>query len=351
MASSDAATPVDDGLTLIGDEVREEVRDAVDTATAIGATATRGAANPRSLLTGDQRAALVARLGAAVRLDEPMRRHTTLKIGGPADALVAPTHIDDVRWVAQFARDHALPMTVVGGGSNLLVRDGGIRGLALSTDGLRALQIEGTRVVVEAGVTTGKLLSVALAHELGGVEFLGGVPGTVGGGLIMNAGTYMGEFTNVVTEVTSVSLATGALVARDHAACGFGYRTSLLGRGELVVAATLALVPRPRADMEAEIRALRQRRHEREPKKVSSAGSIFKNPAGDFAGRLIEACGLKGTQIGGALCSPVYANWLVNVGGARAADLLALIDLVRNNVAEVHGIQLQLEVKVVGDES
>src|SRR5690606_23502500 len=142
----------------------------------------------------------------------------------------------------------------------------------------------------------------------GGVEFLGGVPGSAGGGMIMNAGTYLGEFKDVTTEVRSVRLTDGALVARDRAACGFVYRGSDLPAGEVVVEADLRLSPRPRAAIEADVRALRDRRHAREPKKVGNAGSIFKNPPGDYAGRLIEAAGLKGTRVGGALCSPVHAN-------------------------------------------
>ena len=340
--TSSGHAPIDDGIVLVGDERPD--RDEPLTATA--------QANPNSKLTTAQREAIAQRFGAAARFDEPMRRHTTLKIGGPADAFVAPASIADVQWLVGFALAETLPFTVVGGGSNLLVRDGGIRGVVLSTDGLRALEVrEGGVMHVQAGVSTGKVLSVALAHDLGGVEFLGGVPGTVGGGLIMNAGTYVGEFKDVVASVESVNLATGELVCRDNAACGFVYRNSKLGRGELVVGAQLALRPRPRAEMDAEIRALRQRRHEREPKKVSSAGSIFKNPPGDFAGRLIEACGLKGTQIGDAVCSPVHANWLVNLGGARAADLLALIELVRHEVAQTHGVALELEVKLVGEDA
>jgi UDP-N-acetylmuramate dehydrogenase len=189
-----------------------------------------------------------------------------------------------------------------------------------------------------------------MKHDLGGVEFLGGVPGSIGGGLIMNAGTYLGELKDVTTEVVSVRLSDGAIVRRDNPACGFRYRHSDLPPTEVVVAASLGLSPRPRAEIDAEVRSLRQRRHDREPKKVASAGSIFKNPSGDFAGRLIEAAELKGSRVGDAVCSPVHANWLVNVGRATATDLLALIDLVRRRVHDVHGVHLEMEVKVIGDD-
>jgi UDP-N-acetylmuramate dehydrogenase len=261
-----------------------------------------------------------------------------------------PESVAELQAVVTLCVARGIPMLSIGGGSNLVVRDGGIRGVVIATRNLRAIELVGpTTMEVEAGVSTGKVLSVATRAELGGVEFLGGVPGSVGGGMIMNAGTYLGEFTDVTTEVRSVRLADGALVRRDHAACGFVYRGSDLPPDEIVCAATLELTPRPRADIEADVAGLRKRRKEREPTGVHNSGSTFKNPPGDFAGRLIEAAGLKGTRVGAAECSPVHANWLVNTGGASAADLLALIDLVRARVREVHGIELVLEVKVVGE--
>ena len=202
---------------------------------------------------------------------------------------------------------------------------------------------------VQAGVSTGKVLALALKHDLGGIEFLGGVPGSVGGGLIMNAGTYLGELKDVTTRVDSIRLVDGEPVSRDTAQCGFRYRHSDLPPDEIVVGAELVLRPRPRAEIEAEVRALRKRRSEREPKKVASNGSTFKNPPNDFAGRLIEAAGCKGWQEGDAVCSPVHANWLVNTGHATAAQLLALIARVRAEVVRVHGLELELEVKIIGE--
>jgi len=311
--------------------------------------ALRAVVNPS--LTPDDRALLSELAGAHVRFDEPMSRHTTLKIGGPADAWFAPAAIDELMAVVAACARRGIRMTPVGGGSNLLVRDGGIRGVAMATRNLRGLErIGATGVRVEAGVSTGKLLSSVTGWELGGLEFLGGVPGSVGGGLVMNAGTYLGEFTNVTTEVRSVKLCDGELVVRDHDACGFVYRGSALPPDEVVVEGRLELRPRPRADIEADVRGLRDRRREREPQKVSNAGSVFKNPAGDYAGRLIEATGLKGTRVGGAECSPVHANWFVNTGTATAADMLELIRIARARVEEVHGVRLELEWKVIGDD-
>jgi len=241
-------------------------------------------------------------------------------------------------------------MSVVGGGSNLIVRDGGVRGVIINSGRLRKLElVPPTTIRVEAGVSTGKVLSLALKNELGGIEFLGGVPGSVGGGMIMNAGTYLGEFKDVTTWVESVRLADGELIRRANAACGFRYRNSDLPASEIVVGAELALRPRPRAELDAEVKALRKRRGEREPKKVASNGSTFKNPPNDFAGRLIEVAGCKGWHEGDAVCSPVHANWLVNTGHATAAQMLALIERVRAEVMRVHGITLELEVKIIGD--
>lgn len=339
-SSNPASVPAEavDNIKLIGDE---ELDDGAPVAVA----------NPHSILDEPARAALRDMLGDGVRFDEPMRRHTTLKIGGPADVYAQPATAAEVSALARWCQTARLPLTVVGGGSNLLVRDGGVRGIVLGTGRLRGLElVPPSTIRVAAGVSTGKVLSLALKHELGGIEFLGGVPGSVGGGLIMNAGTYLGEFKDVTTWVESVRLSDGELVRRDNAACGFRYRHSELPPTEIVVGAELALRPRPRAEIEAEVKSLRKRRSEREPKKVASNGSTFKNPPNDFAGRLIEAAGCKGWHEGDAICSPVHANWLVNQGSATASQLLRLIERVRAEVVRVHGLELELEVKIIGED-
>lgn len=302
-------------------------------------------------MNDDDRAWLRRVAGDQVSFDVPMARRTTLRIGGPADAWLEPRDVETLSAIARLCAERGLPMWPVGSGTNLLVRDGGIRGVVVATRGLRELERLGdTGVRVQAGVSTGRLLSAATRWELGGVEFLGGVPGSVGGGLVMNAGTYLGEFVDVVREVVSVRLADGTIVRRDGAACGFRYRGSDLPADEVAVEAVLELRARPRADIEADVRALKQRRAEREPKRVANAGSIFKNPPGDYAGRLIEVAGCKGERVGAAECSPVHANWLVNLGGATSEDMLALIERVRARVRDVHGVELELEVKIAGED-
>jgi UDP-N-acetylmuramate dehydrogenase len=304
-----------------------------------------------SLLTAADRELLGELCGGAARFDEPMARHTTLGVGGPADAWVTPRDVGALTAVLAACRERGLPVVAVGGGSNLLVRDGGVRGVVIATRELAELaRVGATGVRVGAGVPTVKLLGQAARWDLGGLEFLAGIPGSVGGALFMNAGTPAGEIGSAVASVTSIALADGSPIVRPAADCGFGYRRSALGRGEIVVGAELALAPRPRAEIEADLRERKARREGREPRKVGVSGSTFKNPPGDYAGRLIEAAGLKGARVGGAECSPVHANWLVNAGGATAADLLALVARVRARVAEVHGVDLELEVRVLGEE-
>ena len=289
-----------------------------------------------------------------VTFDEPMARHTTLRIGGPVDAWAAPGSIAALERLRAACHARGIVSRGFGSGSNLLVRDGGIRGCAITLKLLSGVRVEqrrddGADLWLEAGASTGKVLSFATRENLGGVEFLGGVPGTVGGGMIMNAGTYLGEFKDVTTEVHAVD-ATGALVVRDNASCGFRYRHSDIPALDVVTGARLQLKTRPRAEIDAAVRELRDRRKSREPHGVPNAGSVFKNPPNEFAGRLIEACGLKGRRVGGAEVSPVHANWLVNADGATAKDFLALVEIVRAAVVERFAIRLELEVKVVGEE-
>lgn len=289
-----------------------------------------------------------------LRFDEPMGCHTTLRIGGPADAWIAPGTLAAVQRVRRLCAQAGLPCRALGAGSNLLVRDGGVRGVLLASERLRRLsfatpEADGTtEVYVESGVATGKLLSQATRLSLGGVEFLGGVPGSIGGGLVMNAGTYLGEFKDVTVRVDSVD-ERGELQERPAAACGFVYRGSALPPAEFIVAGHLRLPPRPRPEIEQVVRALRDRRREREPHGFPNAGSIFKNPPGDFAGRLIEACGLKGTRVGDAEVAVAHANWILNVDKASAQDVLQLIELVRHAVAAKFQVELELEVKVMGE--
>jgi UDP-N-acetylmuramate dehydrogenase len=299
-----------------------------------------------------------------VRFDEPMARHSTLRIGGPADVWVAPAAWSDLARLRQLCAERGIVTRAYGSGSNLLVRDGGIRGVAVSLKLLNEIgevargasvttigeREEWVEIECGAGASTGKLLGFATRAELGGLEFLGGVPGTVGGGMIMNAGTYLGEFKDV-TRIVYCIAERGEVIERPAEECGFAYRHSSIPPSDIVVGARLRLPRRSRVEIEKAVRDLRDRRKAREPHGVPNAGSIFKNPPNDYAGRLIEQCGLKGRRVGGAEVSPVHANWLVNADGATARDMLGLVEIVRAAVVERFGITLELEVKVVGEDS
>lgn len=296
------------------------------------------------------RDALRAALRGRVAFDEPMSRHTSLRVGGPADALAWPCDVDDVRALCAWCAHEHVPLVAIGAGSNLLVRDGGVRGVVLATGDLRELaRTSDTTVRCGAGVRDGRLLVECAAWGLSGIEFLAGIPGTVGGGVAMNAGTRRGEFAGVVARVTTVG-PDGRVHERDREACGFSYRATALPAGEVVVAADLSLTPRPRDAIKADVAAIQAERASREPREGDKAGSIFKNPPGDHAGRLIEACGLKGRREGGAEISPAHANWIVSAGGATARDVLALVDRARAEVASRFAVTLEVEVRVVGEE-
>lgn len=285
-----------------------------------------------------------------LKLDEPLARHTTFGIGGPADFWIEPPSEAELRSALAVAHEHRVPVTIFGGGSNLLVQDGGVRGLVISTCGLRAVErLPNAQVRAGAGVPTSRLVAAARDEGLGGLERLTGVPGTIGGAVIMNAGTALGEIKDIVVEVASLSLAGGELVHRPAKDCGFVYRGSSLPPDEVVVAVVLGLRPRPQSIIEAEIDSLRRRRDHHEPRGVGSAGSTFKNPPNEFAGHLIEESGLKGTKVGGAQVSPVHANWIVNTGGATSADVLELVERVRKTVKAKTGVPLELEIRVIGE--
>ena len=307
--------------------------------------------------------------------DEPLSKRTTFGIGGPADLLAIAKTDDDVTAVLAFVRDRGLPLFVLGGGSNLLVRDGGIRGVVLSLHGgLAALSIseEGKRIDVGAGCTYPRLTRTAL--ELGWPSAVGwmGTPGQVGGALIMNAGSRWGEIKDVVVEVTTAS-ADGIAVV-PAAACAFAYRTSVFQQratsfdtpfdtsntsadpklSRVVLTRAILRCDNSRTEKADELntqaRELLARRHKTQPK-LRSAGSLFKNPPGDFAGRLIEASGLKGFTVGQAQVSTVHANFVVNLGGASARDVVAVADHVIATVQQQQGVTLEWEVRRIGAEA
>ncbi len=280
--------------------------------------------------------------------DAQMAPRTAIRIGGPADLLVRPRDPDDlVRLLAACAR-RSVPVTILGGGANMLVADRGIRGavVRLPVD-FGEEEAEGTRLVLSAGAPTSRLVARTQAAGLVGCEFIAGIPGTLGGAVAMNAGTRIGEMKDVVTRV-EVATAEGLrwLGAAD---LGFAYRTCRLPLGGVLTRIELRLREGNFTESAAAMQADREYRRRTQPLNLPTWGSTFRNPPGDHAGRLIEAAGLKGHRIGKAQWSEMHANFVVNLGGATARDALALVCLARRRVKELFGLELDLEVRLVGD--
>lgn len=280
--------------------------------------------------------------------DEPLAPRTAIRVGGPADLLVRPADPDALGELLRAVRELGLPLTVLGGGANTLVADAGVRGVVLRLpQDLGGESADGERLVLSAGAPIARLPARAHARGLVGVEFLAGVPGTLGGATAMNAGTRLGEMKDVVTRV-ELATAEGAGFV-PAAALGFAYRTCRLPPGAVVTRVEVRLREGDVAAGEAAMREDRERRRRTQPLDRPTFGSTFANPPGDHAGRLIEAVGLKGHRVGNATWSDVHANFIVNLGGATAADVLALIRLARERVLAQHGVRLETEVRLVGE--
>jgi UDP-N-acetylmuramate dehydrogenase len=290
--------------------------------------------------------AAVAGLRGEVRFDELLSGWTSFRIGGPADALVIPADVDDLARLMRQAKAAKVRLFVIGG-TNLLVRDRGIRGLVVSLAKLTAVRDEGAGLVyAEGGVGMPTLMKHAISRSLSGLEWAAGIPGTVAGCVVMNAGTRLGEMKDSLKAVRLVDPA-GRIVDVPASSIRFSYRRAHLPRG-VVAGAWLQLKPDARAKIESVVKDYLRYRRDTQPLALPSAGCVFKNPEGDSAGRLIEAAGLKGARVGDAQVSEKHANFIVNLGRARAADVLALIKQVGRTVQAKAGVTLELEVKIVG---
>jgi len=288
----------------------------------------------------------LAGVKGAVRFHEPMRRHTSFRIGGPADAYIEPEDEAALCRLMLQARRAKVPVFVMGG-TNLLVRDGGIRGIVVRLTRLdRIEEYEGGLLYVEGGVGMPRLLQYALQHRLAGLEFAAGIPGTLAGSVVMNAGTRLGEMQDVVERVRMVT-PDGEIRELSAGEVGFEYRRTRLPRG-IVAGAWLRLRWNPGSRMDAVVKDSLLRRKATQPLALPNAGCVFKNPGGDPAGLLIEAAGLKGAQVGDAQVSTLHANFIVNRGRATARDVLSLIRKVGQTVEQTAGVTLQLEVRIVG---
>lgn len=291
------------------------------------------------------------RLFPSAKLDEPMKRYTAWKIGGPADALLEPKSVEEAIEAMEKAREHGIPVTVLGGGTNVLVLDGGIRGLTIRlAKSLTNVEFDGNAVIADAGVLYPVLANTTAARGLAGLEFATGIPGTVGGAVYMNAGAYGSETVEVLDWADIFRADADEVVRMPNEDLKLTYRGSVLHEHPdwMVLRAGYTLSPGDPEELKARIKGFRAQRMTGSPNKPS-CGSTFKRPPGDFPGRVIEAAGLKGTRVGNIEVSPVHANYLVNLGGGVAADALELIEMVRETVRERLGVDLEAEVRVIGE--
>lgn len=280
--------------------------------------------------------------------DEPLARHTSLKVGGPADLFVIPADRDDLQTLIDKLLVAQIPYLVVGGGYNILARDGGFRGVVISLRALNRLEeLSGSRIGAEAGATNGALVRFAEERSLTGLEFLIGIPGTVGGALAVNAGAHGEAVLDRVESLTT--LRDGRVFVAKQEELSFGYRHLALGPGEIVLAATFHMAPGSAKAIEERIEGFLAHRRTAQRVGYPNAGSFFKNPPGKQAWQLIDAAGLRGFRVGGAQVAEAHANFLVNRGGATARDFIELAGLIKAKVKEVSGIALEEEVRIVGE--
>lgn len=296
---------------------------------------------------------LAARFGPQILFEEPLAPYVAYRVGGPAEALIFPRTEADLVWIAEKARGHHVPITIIGTGTNLLVVDEGIRGFVVSLlYAFRGIEVlkkasSATLVRVGGGVAKPEFLQWAIREHLTGLEFSAGVPGTIGGGIYMNAGTKYGAYGDILRELRLFDFKTGArTLRRDEVHFGYRHQTAV---GEtLVLYADFELRPGNGSEVAKEVARIIEERAEKQPLDYPSCGSTFKNPEGHSAGRLIERAGLKGTKIGEAEISLKHANFILNKGAAKAADILSLIQLIRDRVREQFGVELETEVITLG---
>ena len=294
----------------------------------------------------------IRKLGEQVEIlvAEPMKNHTTFRIGGPADALALPKTPEEVAEVVRFCHEHAQPYYVLGNGSNLLVSDEGYRGLVLQLyRNFNEIQVNGEMITVQSGAMLAAVARTAYQTGLTGLEFASGIPGTIGGAVVMNAGAYGGEMKNVLKEVT-VLTKEGEVLVIPAKALELGYRTSVIPKnGWIVLGAVLQLKKGDQEQILARMEELKEQRITKQPLDLPSAGSTFKRPEGYFAGKLIMDAGLRGFTVGGAQVSEKHCGFVVNRGNATAADVWELICEVKRRVKEMTGVELEPEVKLLGD--
>ncbi len=286
-----------------------------------------------------------------IRHDFPLSRVTSFHIGGNADLAVYPADAEAFAYALDAVVQAGVPYTVIGNGSNTLVRDGGFRGVVFVTTDMRRVTIDGTRLTGGCGVLLGSIGTNASRAGLAGAEFANGIPGTLGGAVYMNAGAYGGQLADIVCETVCYDLDAKQVLHLDNAAQHFGYRHSVfMEKNYIILSATLQLTKDEPDAIRVRMNDYLARRREKQPLEYPSAGSVFKRPEGHFAGKLIEDAGLKGLRVGGAEVSPKHAGFIVNVGGATARDVLELIERIREKVYAMSGVTLECEIRTIGED-
>jgi len=292
---------------------------------------------------------MLGEIRGEVRFKEPLGFHTSLRIGGPADIFIVPQDVEDIRRALSFAEREQLPVEVIGGGNNLLVSDRGFRGVVLKLEGcLGRAEFHGEEAVAGAGVGLSALIREAAALHLGGFECLVGIPATIGGAIAMNAGTpdgWIGDFVSAVYFLHP----DGTMGEYKPGAGSFSYRVFQAPPGAVLIGARLRLHRRPHAEIQKDIKQRLRHKKTTQPLALASAGCVWKNPPGDVAGRLVEKVGLKGKRLNGAEISSKHANFIVNRGGASAADIRTLMNMTRERVRNQFAIALEPEIHTLGE--
>ncbi|WP_318617871.1 UDP-N-acetylmuramate dehydrogenase [Sporosarcina sp. YIM B06819] len=283
-------------------------------------------------------------------IDEPLCKYTMTKLGGVADLLVIPATIEETVAAVRYANDQDIPLLLLGNGSNMVVRDGGVRGIVLHLAELNGIQIDGTRVHAEAGALIIDVSKRAAAATLTGIEFACGIPGSIGGAMAMNAGAYGGEIKDIIVQAT-VLTKSGQQLVLSKEELELNYRQSIITKeGYYVLSADFQLAEGEQDAIDAKIADLTFQRESKQPLEYPSAGSVFKRPPGYFAGKLIQDCGLQGKGHGGAEVSEKHAGFIINKNNATASDYIQTIDMVKAEVKKNFDVDLELEVKIVGEE-
>jgi UDP-N-acetylmuramate dehydrogenase len=298
----------------------------------------------------DYKTGALGLIGGRVFFDAPMRKFTSIKVGGPADSLLFPKSVEELKKVVRYAKRKNIPFLILGRGTNLVVRDKGVRGWVISlTRGMKKVQMEGEEVEAEAGLSLQRLVQSTIQKGLTGLEPFFGIPGTVGGGLAMNAGAWDSELKDVLLSITLMK-EDGEVVERSRSRLNFSYRSLALPSSWVILKGRFQLKKGKKEEILERVRSYSEMRKRIQPLDYPSAGSIFKNPKEGPAGKWIEEVGLKGFRMGQAMISDRHANFIVNLGKAKADEVINLMEWVEKRIYEEKGISLEREVRVVGEQ-